>query len=144
MKHSQIPAKLFMVLLLAPFLPAAQPEGSRKPVLIQDTDVAEAKEDAEAAKVKEPNPELSAQNLKIGDFYFKRKNYRAAIERYLEAVEYQQDSIPACEALAKAYEKTGEISKAIKILKNLLEKNPESSKSPEIRNKLSQLEKKSG
>ena len=136
---------LIPLLLFVAVLPArAQSRGSQKPALIRDTAVAEGRDDAEEVKAKEPNPTLAAQNLKIGDFYLKRKNYAAAIQRYLEALEYQQDSIPVHESLAKAYEKNGEISKAIRILKLLIEKNPDPSKSPEIQNRIAQLEKKSG
>jgi tetratricopeptide (TPR) repeat protein len=145
MKQSQILSIFFSLLLFFAVFPClAQPQVSRKPALIRDTDVAEGKEDAKEIKVKEQNPALAEQNLKIGNFYYKQKNYSAAIQRYLDALEYQQNSILAQEALARAYEKNGEISKAIQILKILIEKNPDLSKSPEIRTKIIQLEKKSG
>ena len=145
MKHSQILLLFSPLLLFWTAIPAmTQSQGPQKPALIRDTAVAEGREETEETEVKEPNPSLAEQNLKVGDFYFKRKNYPAAIQRYLEALQYQQNSIPAHEALAKAYEKNGDISKAIEILKILIEKNPDPSKSPEIQNKILRLEKKSG
>ena len=145
MKPLQILLVLFPLLLFCTVFPSlARSQGPQKPALIRDTGVAEGIEETEAVPVKEPNPSLAAQNLKIGDFYFKRKNYPAAIERYLDALQYQADSIPLHEALAKAYEKNGDISKAIEILKILIEKNPDTSKSPKIQDKILQLEKKSG
>jgi tetratricopeptide (TPR) repeat protein len=145
MKHSRILLLFSPLLLFCAAIPAmAQSQGPQKPALVRDTAVAEGREETEEVEVKEPNPSLAEQNLKVGDFYFKRKNYPAAIQRYLEALEYQQNSILAHEALAKAYEKNGDISKAIEILKILIEKNPDPSKSPEIQNRILQLEKKSG
>jgi len=145
MKQSQILLLIFPLLLFFAVFPSiAQPQVSRRPALIRDTDIAEGKEDAEEKKVIEPNPALAKQNLEIGNLYLKKKNYSAAIQRYLDALEYQQNSILVHEALAKAYEKNGEISKAIRTLKTLIEKNPDLSKSPKIRNKIIQLEKKSG
>jgi tetratricopeptide (TPR) repeat protein len=130
------------VFILFSGLPAAaQSRSARPPELIRDTDAAEAKDSADKPAVKEPNPILSEQNINIGNFYFKKKNYAAAIGRYLEAVEYQPDSASAYDALARAYEKNDEPAKAIAAYKQFLEKNPGSPKSAEFRTKLAKLEK---
>jgi hypothetical protein len=42
----------------------------------------------------------------------------------------------------KAYEKNGDIARAIQAVKTLIEKHPESSKAAEYRVRLAQLEKK--
>ena len=141
--------QLFPILLqffgfsLLPIQPVAAQSTSRKPpVLIRDTDAAEGKESADIPTIKEPNPVLSEQNLNIGNTYFKMKNYVAAIRRYLDAIEYQPDSIRAYDALAKAYEKNGQPDKAIAAYKQFIEKNPNSPKAPEFRTRLAKLEKK--
>jgi tetratricopeptide (TPR) repeat protein len=121
----------------------AQSHNSQRPELIRDTDEAEGKESADAPKAKEPNPMLAEQNVNIGNFYFKKKNYAAAIQRYLEAIEYQPNSIQAYEALTRAYEKNGEPLKAISAYKDFIEKNPDSPTSSEFRIRLAKLEKKS-
>jgi Tfp pilus assembly protein PilF len=121
----------------------AQSNKPRTPVLIIDTDAAEGKDATEAPKAKEQDPVQAKQNINIGNFYLKQKNYTAAIERYLEAIEYQPNSIRAFEALARAYEKNGEITKAISAYKAFLDKNPNSPGSPDLRIKLAKLEKKS-
>jgi tetratricopeptide (TPR) repeat protein len=135
----------FVLFLLIWALPAgAQSQKSRKPPsLIIDTDVAEGTDQQEAAEPKEPNPMLAEENLEIGDFYYKRKNYKAAIQRYIEALEYQPDLIKAFEALARAYEKNDEFDKAINTCKDFLEKYPDSPKATDFRDKLSELEEKS-
>jgi tetratricopeptide (TPR) repeat protein len=120
----------------------AQPRSSRRPEIIRDTDVSEGTESTDNPKPKEPNPLLAEQNIKIGDFYLKKRNYDAAIQRYRTALEYQPTSVQAYEALARAYEKNGEISKAIDTYRDFIQKNPDSAKSSEFRTKLAKLEKK--
>jgi len=117
------------------------PRTARKPVLIRDTAIAEGKE-PEPEQPKEPNLALSKKNLDVGNTYFRRQNYSAAISRYLEAIEWQENSIPAHEALARAYEKSGELAKAIQTLEAVIEKNPDSSKNKDIHSKITNLRKK--
>ena len=113
-----------------------------KPVLILDTDAAEGKAEAEASKEKELSPTLAAENLKIGDFYLKRKNYPAALERYRDAVEYQPDLLAAYEAMARAYEKVGESTKAVEAYREFIRRNPESPKIPQVNKSIAKLEKR--
>ena len=117
------------------------PQPARKPVLIRNTDIAEGKE-PEPEPAKEPDPVRSRENLNIGNVYFKRRNYSAAISRYSEAIEWQEKSIPAHEALARAYEKNGDYSKAIQTLEAVIEKNPDSPKNRGFRSKIAILRKK--
>ena len=84
---------------------------------------------------------LCEQYINIGNFYYKKKNYEAAIRRYLDAMEYQPDSARAYDALTRAYEKSDQPAKAIAAYKQFIEKNPDSPKSSEFRLRLSKLEK---
>jgi tetratricopeptide (TPR) repeat protein len=156
MRHFQL--LLAGIVLLFEFLTlpvCAQPE-SPKPKLIIDTEAVDGKDAAVSPKPKEPDPKLSKQNINIGNYYLKQKNYDAAIERYREAIEYQPKSILAnealerafekyaqdCEKKVRAYEKKGEITKAISTYKSFLEKNPDSPDASDFRLKLAKLEKK--
>jgi tetratricopeptide (TPR) repeat protein len=133
-----------LILLSAGMLSVpASAQNSHKPALKRDTAIADGKEETESAPVREHNPKLAVQNINIGNQYFKNENYAAAISRYLEALEYNPDSIPAYAALVKAYEKNGDIAKAVQTLKTLIEKHPEASKAADYRVHLAQLEKKS-
>jgi Tfp pilus assembly protein PilF len=127
---------------LAFSLPIAAQSRPKAPALIRDTDKAEGKDDPDTNKQKEYSPLMADKSIKVGNFYFKKKNYVAAIERYNEAIEYQPDSIEACEALARAYEKNGDLAKAAEAYKDFIRKNPESPKISEFRTKLARLEKK--
>jgi tetratricopeptide (TPR) repeat protein len=142
--HGQIRMGTILILILAAMFPAglpleAQNRTSQKPGLIRDTGVAEEEENA--SEVKEPDPLLCEKNLNVGDFYFKKKNYVAAIGRYLEAIEYQPDSVRAFESLARAYEKNKNTAKAIDTYQRFIKENPDSPKLEEFRAKLGKLKK---
>ncbi len=115
---------------------------SRKPALIRDTEKADEKEEADVNQPKPLDPLLSEKNLKIGDFYFKKRNYVAAIERYKDSIEYQPDNTAAYLALGRAYEKNGDPGKAIEVYKSFIQKNPDSPRIAEFRTKLAKLDKK--
>jgi outer membrane protein assembly factor BamD (BamD/ComL family) len=142
MKSYRKIAKIFVLeaMIGLPLLPATF-SSPQEPKLIIDTDVADGVEKTDAPVVKEPNPLLSEQNVKVGNFYFKKKNYAAAIQRYLEAIAYKPDSVRAYEALIRAYEKNSDPQKAISACKDFLEKNPDSPKAADFRAKIAKLEK---
>jgi len=117
------------------------PQVARKPVLIRDTDIAEGKEPGPESP-KEPDPARSKENLDIGNTYLKRRNYSAAISRYIEAIAWQEDALPAYEALARAYEKHGEFTKAIQTIETIIEKSPNSPRNKEFQAKIAKLKKK--
>ena len=135
---------LLFLLLLSSLSTAADAQSSQEPRLIRDTDIAEGEEKTETPVVKEPNPKLAERDVAIGNFYMKKKNYAAAIQRFLEAIEYNKDSAQAYDGLIRAYEKNGEIRNAINACKGFLERNPDSPKASEFRKKLSKLEKQLG
>lgn len=69
--------------------------------------VADAEEQA-ASDVQEMhpwNPHKAAKDLEVGDFYFKRKNYRAALDRYQEALLYKPNDAVTNFHLGECYEK---------------------------------------
>src|ERR1700731_927338 len=51
------------------------------------------------------NPHKAAKSVEVGDFYFKRKNYRAAEDRYREALSYKDNDAIATFRLAVCLEK---------------------------------------
>ena len=76
--------------------------------------VSDAKDEASDVKELQPwDPHKAAKNLEIGDFYYKRKNYRAALERYKEALIYKPNDAVAQFRLAESLEKTGNPGEAV-------------------------------
>jgi tetratricopeptide (TPR) repeat protein len=51
------------------------------------------------------NPMKAMKDVEVGDFYFHRKNYRAALARYQEALEFKPDDAVATFRLAQCQEK---------------------------------------
>lgn len=60
------------------------------------------------------NPHRAEKDVEVGDFYFKRKNYRAALDRYREALIYKNDDAVATFRLAVCEEKLGDDEEARK------------------------------
>ncbi len=58
------------------------------------------------------DPHKAAKDVEVGDFYFKRKNYRAALERYKEALVYKPNDAIANFRLAECQEKVGNPAEA--------------------------------
>jgi len=58
------------------------------------------------------NPMKAMKDVEIGDFYYKRESYPAAISRYREALEFKPHDAEATFKLAEALSKTGDIAGA--------------------------------
>ena len=53
------------------------------------------------------DPHKAAKSIEVGDFYFRRKNYHAAEDRYREALRYKDNDAIATMRLAVCLEKLG-------------------------------------
>src|SRR5271170_4120753 len=60
------------------------------------------------------SPLKAMKDIEVGDFYFKRKNYKAALERYKEALLYKDGDAVAISRLAVCQEKLGNKAEAKK------------------------------
>jgi tetratricopeptide (TPR) repeat protein len=58
------------------------------------------------------DPHKAAKSVEVGDFYFRRKNYRAAEGRYREALQYKDNDAVATIRLAVCLEKLGVLDDA--------------------------------
>ncbi len=58
------------------------------------------------------NPMKALKDVEIGDFYYKKENYQAAISRYREALEFKPHDAVATFKLAEALNKTGDTAGA--------------------------------
>src|SRR4051812_4137005 len=75
--------------------------------------VSDAQEAASDVQELHPwDPHKAAKDVEVGDYYFKRKNYKAAIERYKHALIYKQDDAIATYRLAESLDKTGNSTEA--------------------------------
>src|SRR4051812_41868112 len=62
--------------------------------------------DSDVMETKPWNPHKAAKDIEVGDFYAKRKNYKAAISRYREALAYKPRDAEATFKLAQCLEAT--------------------------------------
>lgn len=59
------------------------------------------------------DPHKAAKDIEVGDFYFKRKNFPAALDRYKEALVYKPNDAVANFRLAECQEKVGNPAEAV-------------------------------
>ena len=70
------------------------------------------------------SPPGARKSVEVGDFYFKKKDYKAALSRYAEAVQEDDTYAPAYLGLGKVYEKIGLKTKALDSFKKYLDTLP--------------------
>jgi tetratricopeptide (TPR) repeat protein len=58
------------------------------------------------------NPHKAQKAIEVGNFYFKRENYRAALNRYQEALHWKPDDAEATFKSAESFEKIGRLQEA--------------------------------
>jgi tetratricopeptide (TPR) repeat protein len=88
------------------------------------------------------NPHKAQKDVEVGEFYMKRKNYRAAEDRFREALVYKPGDAIATYRLAEVLDAQGQSSEAAKTYDEYL-KIPSSGKyAPEAKKALARLEQK--
>jgi len=88
------------------------------------------------------NPLKASRDVEVGDYYFKRKNYRAALERYKEALYYKDNDAIATYRLAVCQEKMGDKAEAKKNFEQYLKILPEGPLAKDARASLEKLSEK--
>ena len=71
------------------------------------------------------SPMKALKDVEVGDYYFKRKNYKAALDRYKEALYYKDNDAVASFRLAVCQEKLGDKAEAKKFYEQYLKILPE-------------------
>ncbi len=71
------------------------------------------------------SPLKALKDLEVGDFYFKRKNYKAALERYKEALYYKNGDALSSFRVAECQDKLGDKSDARKYYEQYLKILPD-------------------
>jgi tetratricopeptide (TPR) repeat protein len=87
------------------------------------------------------NPMKAMKDIEVGDFYFKRRNYRAALERYKEALYYKDGDAVASYHVAVCQEKLGDKAEARKYYEQYLKILPEGPLAKDAHTSLARLEK---
>ncbi|MFZ3263128.1 MAG: tetratricopeptide repeat protein [Terriglobales bacterium] len=71
------------------------------------------------------NPMKANKDIQIGDFYFRRQNYKGALDRYTEALYYKNNDAVASYRIAECQEKLGNKAEARKYFEQYLKILPE-------------------
>jgi len=87
------------------------------------------------------NPYLAEKSVEVGQFYLKKGNYAAAIERFLEATRHKPNFAKAYRLLGEAYEKNGEKEPAIESFAKYLEILPAADDAGKIRKRIEKLKR---
>lgn len=85
------------------------------------------------------NPHKADKDVEVGDYYFKRKNYRAALDRYREALYYQENDAVATFRLAVCLEKLSDFTQARQAYEAYLKILPHGPFAAEARQALARL-----
>jgi tetratricopeptide (TPR) repeat protein len=86
------------------------------------------------------NPHKAAKDIEVGDFYFKRKNYRAAEDRYREALLYKENDATATFRVAVCLEKMDQPEEALKEYESYLKILPHGPQSEDAQKAIQRLQ----
>ena len=92
---------------------------------VADLDVADKPDTSGVQEFHPWNPMKALKDIEVGDYYFRRKNYRGALERYKDALYYKDNDAVASFRLAVCQEKLGDKAEARKYYEQYLKILPE-------------------
>jgi tetratricopeptide (TPR) repeat protein len=92
---------------------------------VADIEPPPATDDSDVQEFHPWNPMKAIKDIEVGDYYFKRKNYKAALERYKEALYYKNNDAVASFRIAVCEEKLGDKTQARKYFEQYLKILPE-------------------
>src|SRR2546422_11259728 len=87
------------------------------------------------------NPLQASKELKIGNYYFKKGNYRAAAHRFSEATKWNGTLAEAFLRLGEAKQKQHDKKAAAEAYAKYLEIAPDAKDAPEVKRRLDKLHK---
>lgn len=89
------------------------------------------------------DPHKAMKDIEVGDYYYRRENYRAAVSRYEEALHYKPKDADATFKLAQAYEKLKKFDDAREYYSSYLSIIHDGKTAEEARKALERLPKES-
>jgi Flp pilus assembly protein TadD len=90
------------------------------------------------------DPHKAAKSIEVGNYYFKRGNYRAAEDRYREALRYKENDAMATIRLAICLEKLGVLDDARSEYESYLKILPRGPESDQAQKALDRLKAQTG
>src|ERR1700686_767262 len=90
------------------------------------------------------DPLHAQKRIEIGNFYLKKGNYDAAIDRFMDATRFQPKLAVSWKLLGEAFEKKHDNSDAIESYKKYLELFPNAVDAAKVKKRIALLGEKSG
>ncbi len=90
------------------------------------------------------DPHKAAKSIEVGNFYYKRGNYRAAEDRYREALRYKENDAAATIRLAVCLEKLGVLDDARSEYESYLKILPHGPESEQAQKAIDRLKAQAG
>ncbi len=87
------------------------------------------------------DPFRAEKNIEIGEYYLKKKNYDAAIDRFKEAIRYKSNFARPHRLLGETYEKKGDKAEAVNYYQKYLEILPGAEDAAKVRKRIAQLQR---
>ncbi|MFL6436044.1 MAG: tetratricopeptide repeat protein [Terriglobales bacterium] len=88
------------------------------------------------------NPHKAEKDVEVGEFYMKRKNYRAAEDRFREALIYKPGDAIATYRLGEVLDAEGQSAEAAKVYREYLNIPSSGKYAPEAKKALARLDQK--
>jgi tetratricopeptide (TPR) repeat protein len=120
---------------------AAQPPPRPEPPPQRESDLREEDETLTTKAEYVFNPIQAAEEIKVGDFYWKRGSHKAAALRYLEATRWNPTLGDAWLKLGEAREKLKEFDEAREAYQKYLEVEPDGRKAGNVQKKVNKWAK---
>lgn len=118
------------------------PKDDAKDHPFSDTTDAESPADTGPQELKPWDPHKAAKDVEVGDFYFKRKNYRAALARYQDALVWKDNDADANFRLGECFEKLNNPTEAAAHYQAYLKILPRGPEAPQAQKALERLKGK--
>ena len=90
------------------------------------------------------DPHKAAKCIEVGDFYLKEGNYRGAISRYQEALNWKPRDAEATFKLGEVQEKTGDFKAALENYQDYIKILPKGPYAPKAQQGIDRLKSKAG
>jgi tetratricopeptide (TPR) repeat protein len=107
----------------------------------EDDDTSTDSANSDVSEMHPWDPHRALKNVEVGDFYFKRKNYKGAAARYKEALTYKPDDAEATFKLAESLEKLNQPQEARRQYESYLKILPHGPHAEECKKALDRLGK---
>lgn len=135
--------RLLASLLIFGLLPVSGQlrEREQKPI-----ELPRSMEDEDEDRLADPeyafNPVLAEKELKVGNFYAKKGNHKAAVGRYREATKWNRNYAEAYWKLGRSNEKLEQYEDALSAYRRYLKLEPDGKNAKQARRRMDRLEKK--